>query len=117
MCSYSDLPPLETNTGNLNNEKEGSGEVSSFYKKIKEKLELGDMDDKENNEDLETFIKTALEVMTKHFIQGFELLASQLGSKSTPMNIISTPHDEGKINGETIFSKTGPHNRPHEFKN
>ena len=42
-----DLPPLETETGDLNSEKEGSGEVSSFYKKIKEKIELGDMGDKE----------------------------------------------------------------------
>ena len=40
------LPHLETDTGDLNSEKEVSGEVSSFYKKIKEKLELGDMDEK-----------------------------------------------------------------------
>ena len=46
MFSDSDLPPLETESRNLNNEKEGSGEVSSFYRKIKAKLELGDMDDK-----------------------------------------------------------------------
>ena len=57
MFSYSDFPLLETETGYLNSEKEGSGEVSSFYKKIKEKLELGDMDDKEKNEELNTFIK------------------------------------------------------------
>ena len=57
IFSDSDLPPLETETGDLNSEKEGSGEVSSFYKKIKEKIELGDMDDKENNEYLDTFIK------------------------------------------------------------
>ena len=75
------------------------------------------MDDKENNEDLKTFIKSTLEGMSKHFMQGFELLASQLGSKSTLGSSSSTPHDEGKTNGETIFSKTGPHKRPHELKN
>ena len=81
MFSDSDLPPLETEIGDLNSEKEGNGEVNSFYKKIKAKLELGDMDDKENNEYLKTFIKSDLEDMNKHFMQGFELLASQLGSK------------------------------------
>ena len=60
MISDSDLPPLETDTGDLNNETKGSGEVSSFYKEIKEKLGLGDMDEKENNEDLNTFIKSYL---------------------------------------------------------
>ena len=47
--------------------------------------------------------------MTKHFMQGFELLAIQLGGKSTPGSRSSSPHDEKKANGETIFSKTGPH--------
>ena len=102
MFFDSDLPPLETETGDLNSEKEGSGEVSSFYKKIKAKLELGDMDDKENN-DLKTFIKSTLEGMTKIFMQGFELLARQLGRKSTPMSSSSTPHDERKTHGEAIF--------------
>ena len=75
------------------------------------------MDEKENNEDLETFMKSDLEGMEKHFMQGFELLASQLGSKSTPGSSSSIPHDEGKTNGETIFSKTGPHKIPLELKN
>ena len=55
--------------------------------------------------------------MTKHFIQGFELLASQLGGKSTPESSSSSTHDENKTNREAIFSKTAPHNRPHELKN
>ena len=46
MFSDSYLPPLETKTRDLNSEKEGSGEVSSVYKKIKAKVELGDMDEK-----------------------------------------------------------------------
>ena len=50
-------------------------------------------------------------------MQGFELLASQLGGKSTPGSSSSSPHNEKKTNGEAFFSKTGPHNRPHEFKN
>ena len=75
------------------------------------------MDDKGYNEALNKFIKSSLEGMTKHFMQGFELLASQLGGKSTPGSSSSSPHDEKKTNGEAIFSKTVPHNRPQEFKN
>ena len=33
-----DLPPLDTVTGDINSEREESGEVSSFYKEIKAKL-------------------------------------------------------------------------------
>ena len=60
MFNDSGLPPLETDTGDINSEKEGSGEVSSFYKKIKEKIETRDIDDKENNEDLNKFIKLSI---------------------------------------------------------
>ena len=75
------------------------------------------MDVKEKNEELNKLIKSALEGMTKYFMQGFELLASQLGSKSRPSSSSNRPHDERKTHGEAIVSKTGPHNRPHEFKN
>ena len=68
------------------------------------------MDDKGDNEDLRTFLKTSLENMTRHFMQGFKLLANQLGGKSTPRSSNSTPHDEKKTYGEAIFSNTGPHN-------
>ena len=111
------LPPLDTDTHDINNEREGSGEVSSFYKEIKEKLGLGDMDDKGDNEELKTIIKENIEGMTKNFMQGFELLVFQLGGKSTPRSSSSSPHDEKKINGEIIFSKIGTHNRTHELKN
>ena len=63
----------------------------------------------EYNEDLKTFIKSYLEGMTKHLMQWFELLAIQLGGKSTPRNSSSSPHDEKKTNGEAIFSNSGPH--------
>ena len=56
MFPNDDIPPLETETGDLNIRREESGEVSSFYKEIKAKLGLRDMDDKENNEELKTFI-------------------------------------------------------------
>ena len=101
---HDELPPLETDTGYINNGREESGEVSSFYKEIKAKLGLGDMDDKENNEDLNTFIKSSFEGMNKHIMQGFELLSIQLGGKSTPGSSSSSPHVEKKTNGETIFS-------------
>ena len=75
------------------------------------------MADKEDNQDIKAFIKAYIEGMTKHFMQGFELLASQLGGKSTPGSSSSSPHVEKKTNGEAIFLNTGPHNRNHEFKN
>ena len=75
------------------------------------------MDDKENNGDLKTLIESYLECITKHFMQGFELLASELGGKSTPRSSSSSPHVEKKTNGEAIFLKTGPHKKPHEFNN
>ena len=55
--------------------------------------------------------------MTKHLMQGFELMASQFGRKSTPKSSSSTPHVEGNPHRETVFSKIGPHNRTHELKN
>ena len=45
------------------------------------------------------------------------MLSIQLGRKSTLGSSNSTAHEEKKSYGEIIFSKTGPHNRPHEFKN
>ena len=75
------------------------------------------MSDKEDNEDLKTFIKLSVEGKTKHFMQGFELLDSQLGGKSTPGSSSGSPHDEKKTNRETNFLNIGPHNRPHQFKN
>ena len=111
------LPPLETDIGDINNGREESEEINSKYEEIRKELGFGDMVDKEDNEDLKTFIKASLEGMKKNFMQGFELFASQLGGKSTAGSSSSSPHDEKKTNGETIFSKTGPHKRPHEFKN
>ena len=70
------LPPLDTDIEDINSGSEGSGEVSSFYKEIKEKLGLGDMDHKENNEELNAFIQIDLEGITKIFMQGFKLLSS-----------------------------------------
>ena len=75
------------------------------------------MEGKEDNGDLKSFIMKTLESITKHIILGFELLAIELGGKSTPRSSSSSPHDERKTHGEAIFSKTGPHKRPHEFKN
>ena len=75
------------------------------------------MNDKENHEDLKTFIKEAMEGMSKKFMQGLELFASQLMGKSTFESGSSSPHEERKTHGEAIFSKNGPHNIPHEFIN
>ena len=75
------------------------------------------MSHKEDNQDLKNFIKSSLEGMTKILMQGLDLLAIQLRGKSTPKSSSSSPHDEKKTNEEAIFSKNGPHNLPHEFKN
>ena len=77
------LPPLDTEFEYINNGREGSEEVSSLDKEIKEKLGFRDMDDKGDNEDLKKFIKEALECMTKHLMQGFELLGIQVGQVNT----------------------------------
>ena len=49
MFPDSELPPLETETRDLNSGREESGEFSYFYKEIKEKLGLKEMDEKEDN--------------------------------------------------------------------
>ena len=75
------------------------------------------MDEKENNEELKTLINEAMEGISKNFMQGLEFFASQLMGKSTFGSGSSSPHEDRKTHGEAIFSKIGPHNRPHEFIN
>ena len=58
-----------------------------------------------DNEGLKKFIKEALEGMKKHFIQGFEFLASQRRGKSTPESCSSSPHDEKRTNGKPFFQR------------
>ena len=84
MFPADELPPLETDIGDINNGREESEEINSRYENIRKELGFGDIADKEYNEDLKTFIKASLEGMTRHFMQGFKFLASQLGGKSTP---------------------------------
>ena len=54
--------------------------------------------------------------MNQELMKGFKLLVSQFGSK---LGVIgdssSSQSEEKKIMGEHIFSRIGPHNRPHEF--
>ena len=82
---------------------------------IKDKLVLEAMDDKE--EEFKSLMKPYFDEMTKHLMQGFELFSSQLGGKPAPRSSNSSPHDDRKTHGEAIFSKTEPHNQPHELKN
>ena len=44
-------------------------------------------------------------------------MASQLRGKLAVGSRNSLHHEEKKTYGETSFLNTGPHNRPHEFKN
>ena len=83
MFIYYYLPPLETNTGYLNSEREGSEESNPSYEEIMKELGFGDMEGKEDNGYLKIFIKTSLYTMTKHCMQGFEFMTSQFGSKET----------------------------------
>ena len=54
--------------------------------------------------------------MNHQLMKGFELLVSQFGSKLGVMGDSSSSHsEEKKTMGEHIFSRTGPHNRSHEF--
>ena len=116
MFPNSYLPPLEIKTGDINSEREESEESNPSYEEIRKELGFGDMEDKEDNGDLKTLIKTGLDTMKKHLMQGFELMAIQFGSNPVRRSSSSIPHADGKTNGETIFSKTDIHNRPHEFK-
>ena len=95
MFLDSSLPPLETKTGDLNSEREGSEESNPSYEEIRKELGFGDMEGKEDNGDLKKFITSSLYSMAKHLMQGFELMARQLGSNSAPGSS-STPHDERK---------------------
>ena len=110
MFPDDDLPSLETENGDINSGREESEEIKSRYEEIRKELGFGDMAPKEDNEDLKTFIKVDLEGMTKHFMQGFELLDSKIGTKSTPGSSNNTPHVEKKTYGEVIFSNIGAHN-------
>ena len=103
MFPDSDLPPLETETRHLNNEREESDESNPSYEDIRKDLGFGDIEGKEYNGDPKTFITRAIYTMKKHHMQGFELMASQIGSKLVPESSSSTPHVEGKTHGETIF--------------
>ena len=55
--------------------------------------------------------------MNPYLMKGVEFLVSQFGSKLGVIGDISGLHsEEKKTMGEHIFSRTGPHNRPHEFQ-
>ena len=55
--------------------------------------------------------------MNQQLMKGFKLLVSQFGSKLGLMGDSSSSHsEEKKTMGEKIFSRTGPHNRSHEFQ-
>ena len=55
--------------------------------------------------------------MNQNLMKGFKLLVIQFGSKLGAIGDNSGLHlEEKKTMGEHIFSRTGPHNRPHEFQ-
>ena len=62
-------------------------------------------------------INSYFDDMTKQLMQGFGLMANQLGGKLAAGGSSSSHHEEKKTYGETIFSRNGTHNRTREFKN
>ena len=55
--------------------------------------------------------------MNQHLMKGFELLVIQFGRKLGVIGDSSRSESkEKKTMGEHIFSRTGPHNRTHEFQ-
>ena len=55
--------------------------------------------------------------VTNPIMQVLKLLAIQIGGKLAAGNSNSSHQGEKKAYGETIFLKTGAHNRPNEFRN
>ena len=107
-------PPLETEVEGVFVEEE---EEVHFAETMTNEGK-GLPDDKEEYIKL---IKPLFDDITKNINQqlmkGFELLGSQFGSKLGLMGDSSSSHsEEKKIMGEQIFSRIGPHNRPHEFQ-
>ena len=54
-------------------------------------------------------------VMSQQITKGFELMASQMGSKGITGDSGSSKSAEKKTMGEHIFSETRTHNRPNEL--
>ena len=54
-------------------------------------------------------------VMSQQITKGFELMASQMGSKGITRDSGGSKLVENKTMGEHIFSQTRPHNRTHEL--
>ena len=54
--------------------------------------------------------------MSQQITKGFELMASQMGSKGITRDSGSSKSAEKKTMGEHIFSQTRTHNRPHELQ-
>ena len=72
---------------------------------------------------IETFFEEISKEISQHMVdmaqqiaKGFELMASQMASKGIIGDSGSSQSIEKKTMGERIFSRTGPHNRPHKFQ-
>ena len=83
---------------------------------IKAKIGAEAMDEKEE-EEFKSLMKPYFDEITNHIMQGFKFLAIQIGGKLAVGSSNSSHHEEKKTYGVTIFSKNGPDNRPHDFKN
>ena len=77
------------------------------------------IEDDKNKEEYIKLLKPLFDDITKNMNQqlmkGFKLLVSQFGSKGVIGDSSSSQSGEKKTMGEHILSRTGPHNRPHEF--
>ena len=108
------LPPSENKNKDIVSGREEGEEVNFALVVFRDKLGVEVIDGKE---EFNTFMKSYFDDMTNNIMQGFKLFSIQLGGKMAIGSSNSSHHEEKNTYGETIFSKTGPHNRPHDFKN
>ena len=80
-------------------------------------------EERDEKDEFQNFVKNVLrglqDISTKIIHSGQEtreFLAKQLGVKDGEGSSIGSQYEERKVMGGSVFSKTGPHNRPLEFR-
>ena len=101
---------------------------SDTKRKIPQEEEVESVDgrfheERDEKDEFRNFVKNmmrGLQDISTNIIQSGqetrEFLAKQLGVKDGEGSSIGSQYEERKVMGGSVFSKTGPHNRPLEFK-
>ena len=108
------IHPVDIETEDIVSGREEGEEVIYALVVFTDTLGVEFMDD---NEEFKTFIKSYFDDMNNHIMWWFQFMAIQLGGKLAAGGSSSSHHEVKKTYRETIFSRTRPHNRPHDFKN